>query len=163
MCEGCSDALFSRPEPSCPLCRAGLDGAVSVCDVLTRKVHLEIDAEAAAKSRALCPEEYDQREAADAVAIEAGVERRLQEEREGTELMLFCMGGNFAMFPAQTFRMFGSNGPSVYSFLFTGFGAAALLGPILSARLTAKGGFELVSSVLAVLSAVALTLCRAFL
>ena len=37
-----------------------------------------------------------------------------------TVLMLFCMGGNFAMFPAQTFRVFGANGPSVYSILFTG-------------------------------------------
>ena len=77
--------------------------------------------------------------------------------------MLFCMGGNFAMFPAQTFRMFGANGPSVYSFLFTAFGSAALLGPILSVKLMAKGGFKLVSLVLAVLSAVSLTLCRAFL
>ena len=80
-----------------------------------------------------------------------------------TVFMLFCMGGNFAMFPAQTFRMFGANGPAVYSFLFTAFGSAALLGPILSAKLMAKGGFELVSLVLAVLSAVSLTLCRAFL
>ena len=30
-----------------------------------------------------------------------------------TVAMLFCMGGNFAMFPAQTFRMFGANGASV--------------------------------------------------
>ena len=42
-----------------------------------------------------------------------------------TVFMLFCMGGNFAMFPAQTFRMFGANGPAVYSFLFTAFGSAA--------------------------------------
>jgi len=80
-----------------------------------------------------------------------------------TVFMLFCMGGNFAMFPAQTFRAFGANGPSVYSFLFTGFGFAALLGPILSTALLAKGGYPLVYTVLAMLSAVSFTLCRRFL
>ena len=58
-----------------------------------------------------------------------------------TVFMLFCMGGNFAMFPAQTFRTFGAMGPSVYSFLFTGFGCAALLGPMLSTALLAKGDY----------------------
>lgn len=99
--------------------------------------------------------------------------------------MLFCMGGNFAMFPAQvgsrrisrrglaarlsrvrlgaisardlpppaqTLRAFGANGASVYSFMFTAFGSAALLGPILGARLFARGGFELVFRVLGLLS-----------
>ena len=30
MCEGCSDALFSRPEPSCPLCRADVVAKVRI-------------------------------------------------------------------------------------------------------------------------------------
>ena len=123
--------------------------------------------------------------------------------------MLFCMGGNFAMFPAQTFRTFGAQvrytlpypnrrlflarrsrfhglpwpddpalstwplplacvlwraqGASVYSFLFTGFGCAALLGPLLSTALLQKGGYSLVYSVLALLSALSFTLCRLFL
>jgi len=80
-----------------------------------------------------------------------------------TVFLLFCMGGNFAMFPAQTFRVFGANGASVYSFLFTGFGFAALLGPLLSTALLAKGGYPLVYTVLALLSAFSFTLCRRFL
>ena len=129
-----------------------------------------------------------------------------------TVFMLFCMGGNFAMFPAQTFRTFGAQvryiapdpsrrlflarrktiplswpplarrprsahiwslplacvlwraqGASVYSFLFTGFGCAALLGPLLSSALLQKGGYSLVYSVLALLSALSFTLCRLFL
>jgi len=76
----------------------------------------------------------------------------------GTILLLFCMGGNFAMFPAQTFRTFGANGAGVYSFLFTGFGCAALLGPVLSNALLSKGGYALAYNVLASLSLMALTL-----
>ena len=78
--------------------------------------------------------------------------------------MLFCMGGNFAMFPAQTFRLFGtSQGAAVYSFLFTAFGLASLLGPMLSSFLLAKGGYPLVYSTLALMSAPSFSLCRLFL
>ena len=80
-----------------------------------------------------------------------------------TVTMLFCMGGNFAMFPAQTFRAFGAQGASVYSFLFTGFGCAALLGPLLSNALLASGGYPMVYTTLAAMSAFAFLLCRLFL
>ena len=80
-----------------------------------------------------------------------------------TIFMLFCMGGNFAMFPAQTFRVFGTQGASVYSFLFTGFGFAALLGPILSTYLLSKGGYPLVFTTLSLMSALSFILCRLFL
>jgi len=69
-----------------------------------------------------------------------------------TVLMLFCMGGNFAMFPAQTMRVYGSAGASVYSIMFTAFGSAALMGPILANYLRAKGGPSLVFTVLGLLS-----------
>jgi len=65
-----------------------------------------------------------------------------------TVLMLFCMGGNFAMFPAQTMRLYGANGASVYSVMFTAFGSAALLGPVLGNLLLSKGGFKLQYKVL---------------
>jgi len=78
----------------------------------------------------------------------------------GTVFMLFCMGGNFAMFPAQTFRTFGAQGADVYSFLFTGFGCAALLGPLLTTALLQKGGYRLVYMVLSLMSAFSFTLCR---
>jgi MFS family permease len=71
-----------------------------------------------------------------------------------TVLMLFGMGGNFAMFPAQTMRVFGANGAKVYSIMFTGFGSAALLGPVLGNFLRAMGGFELLFATLGGLSLV---------
>jgi len=71
-----------------------------------------------------------------------------------TVLMLFGMGGNFAMFPAQTMRIFGANGAKVYSIMFTGFGSAALLGPVLGNFLRSKGGFELLFATLGGLSLV---------
>ena len=80
-----------------------------------------------------------------------------------TVVMLFCMGGNFAMFPAQTFRTFGAGGAGVYSFLFTAFGCAALLGPLLSTALIEIGGQKLVFTVLSLMSAFSFTLCRLFL
>jgi len=69
-----------------------------------------------------------------------------------TIVMLFCMGGNFAMMPAQTMREWGAMGPSVYSIMFTAFGTAALAGPIVMSWLSEKGGFELVYLVLGSLS-----------
>lgn len=75
-----------------------------------------------------------------------------------TVLMLFGMGGNFAMFPAQTMRVFGANGAKVYSIMFTGFGSAALLGPVLGNFLRAKGGFELLFASLGGLSLVSCAL-----
>ena len=78
-----------------------------------------------------------------------------------TVVMLFCMGGNFAMFPAQTMREFGANGAKVYSFLFTGFGSAALMGPLLSNYLLSKGGYELLYTTLGGLSLVSTALAAA--
>ena len=77
-----------------------------------------------------------------------------------TVLMCFCMGGNFAMFPAQTFRLFAGNGPRVYAILFTGFGTAALLGPLLSSWLLTMGGDALTFNALGGLSLVSLLLCN---
>ena len=88
--------------------------------------------------------------------------RKLAERRLtfalGTQVMLFCMSGNFVMFPAHCFRTFGANGAAVYSFLFTAFGSAALLGPVLTKALLAKGGYALAYNVFAALSLLALLL-----
>jgi MFS family permease len=90
------------------------------------------------------------------------VYRKLAERRLtfalGTQAMLFCMSGNFVMFPAHCFRTFGANGAAVYSFLFTAFGSAALLGPVLTKALLAKGGYALAYNVFAALSLLALLL-----
>eukprot|EP00967_Tisochrysis_lutea_P047417 scaffold57769_cov32-Tisochrysis_lutea.AAC.3 len=55
-------------------------------------------------------------------------------------------------------REYGSMGASVYSFMFTAFGSAALLGPILSNALLAKGGFGLVFKTIGLLSLVSTAL-----
>ena len=39
---------------------------------------------------------------------------------------------------------YGASGASVYSFMFSAFGTAALLGPVISNALLAAGGFKLV-------------------
>ncbi|EOD26287.1 hypothetical protein EMIHUDRAFT_115078 [Emiliania huxleyi CCMP1516] len=69
-----------------------------------------------------------------------------------TVAMLFCMGGTFALFPAQAMRVYGASGASVYSIMFTAFGSAALLGPIASNALLQRGGYPLVFSVLGLCS-----------
>lgn len=72
-----------------------------------------------------------------------------------TIAMHFCMGGAFAMFPAQTMRSYGAAGASVYSIMFTGFGTAALFGADLSNFLLAKGGYALIYRVLGAFAMVA--------
>ena len=51
-----------------------------------------------------------------------------------------------------------ANGAAVYSFLVTAFGSAALLGPVLTKALLAKGGYALAYNVFAALSLLALLL-----
>jgi OFA family oxalate/formate antiporter-like MFS transporter len=72
-----------------------------------------------------------------------------------TTVMLFCLGGNFAMFPAETMRKFGpANGSLVYGFMFSAFALAAILGPFVSKILIAMGGFEAVFKVYGLLALV---------
>ena len=77
-----------------------------------------------------------------------------------TVLMLFCMGGNFAMFPAQTMRLgtWSSGAASVYGCMFSAFAVAALGGPYLAGFLTAMGGPGLVFKALSLSSLVAMGL-----
>eukprot|EP00747_Dinoflagellata_sp_TGD_P148326 gnl/TRDRNA2_/TRDRNA2_176914_c2_seq6.p2 gnl/TRDRNA2_/TRDRNA2_176914_c2~~gnl/TRDRNA2_/TRDRNA2_176914_c2_seq6.p2 ORF type:complete len:122 (+),score=21.85 gnl/TRDRNA2_/TRDRNA2_176914_c2_seq6:48-368(+) len=72
-----------------------------------------------------------------------------------TVVMLFCMGGNFALFPAETFRKFGANGSMVYGFMFSAFGFAAVLGPVASKALLAMGGYGMVFRTYGLLALVA--------
>ena len=77
----------------------------------------------------------------------------------GTVLMLFCMGGNFAMFPAQTMRMrWAAGAAAVYGVMFSAFGLAALGGPSLSAYLASRGGPPAVFRVLSAASLLAAAL-----
>jgi OFA family oxalate/formate antiporter-like MFS transporter len=81
-----------------------------------------------------------------------------------TTIMLFCMGGNFAMFPPETHRAFGANGTLVYGILYTAFASAALTGPIMSKALIAMGGYDLVfiafGSLPLISALLAVSLCR---
>lgn len=91
-CERCCLSVLERGGVQCPLCRSPVESSLNVGDLLLRKTRLVIDTEVAAASRALAPDEYDERLEADSAAITSSVERRLKEDAEGTELMLFCMG-----------------------------------------------------------------------
>merc|ERR1712217_86089 len=62
--------------------------------------------------------------------------------------MLFTMGGNFAMFPTETHKQFGTNGPVVYGILYTAFATAAVGGPYWSKFLLSRGGFDMIFRVL---------------
>lgn len=47
----------------------------------------------------------------------------------GTGLLLFCLGGNFAMFPALTTKVFGNReGAKIYGFVFSAFAVASIFG-----------------------------------
>jgi len=81
----------------------------------------------------------------------------LAESRAGfaaaTWLMLFCLGGNFVLLPAHAYRSHGPDAAApVYALLFSAFGLAAIVGPVVGNALLASGGFELVYKVLGALS-----------
>lgn len=76
-----------------------------------------------------------------------------------TVLMLFCMGGNFAMFAAQALRCeWRSSASGVYGFMFSAFAVAALGGPYVTGFLIARGGIGLVFGTLSCASLVAMAL-----
>ena len=76
-----------------------------------------------------------------------------------TVVMLFCMGGNFAMFPAQVLRSkWASSGAAVYALMFSAFGLAALGGPYVSTFLAARGVMGLFFGSLSAASLVAMAL-----
>lgn len=76
-----------------------------------------------------------------------------------TILMLFCMGGTFAMFPAQAMRSaWKASAASVYGLMFSAFALAALGGPYVTGFLAARGGIGLVFGTLSLSSLVAMAL-----
>lgn len=75
-----------------------------------------------------------------------------------TILVLFCLGGQFSMFPAENQQKFGANAAAVYGFLFAGFGVASLMGPVMSKMLLKRGGFDLLFSVLGYISLISTVL-----
>ena len=79
------------------------------------------------------------------------------------DLYALLHGRQLCDVPRADLPRFGAQGASVYSFLFTGFGFAALLGPILSTYLLSKGGYPLVFTTLSLMSALSFILCRLFL
>merc|ERR1712048_54725 len=72
-----------------------------------------------------------------------------------TTVILFCMGGNYAMFPAEVLRKFGANAGLVYGVMFSAFTIAALVGHFFTSWLMAYGGYEVVFTLFGMLSLVA--------
>ena len=91
-CRRCTFSILEKGSKHCPLCRGGLQSKTCAADVLAGRCNLVLDRELAELCREADPADYDSREAADSSLVEATIERRLREEREGVELMLFFMG-----------------------------------------------------------------------
>lgn len=92
-CRRCAFSILEKGSVKCPLCRSQLEGKGSAADVLAGRRELEPSDDAlVARCRAVDPEEYSIREAADQTAVQSTIERCQLEEREGVELMLFHMG-----------------------------------------------------------------------
>ncbi|CAM9822255.1 unnamed protein product, partial [Phaeothamnion confervicola] len=71
--------------------------------------------------------------------------------------ILFCLGGNFAMFPAVSTRIFGAdNGAAIYGCLFSAFATASIGGTFLTKALQARFGWAGVFRVMSALSVVVL-------
>jgi len=91
-CRRCTFSILEKGSKHCPLCRGGLQSKTCAADVLAGRCNLVLDRELAELCREADPADYLSREAADSSLVEATIERRLREEREGVELMLFFMG-----------------------------------------------------------------------
>jgi hypothetical protein len=60
-----------------------------------------------------------------------------------TMTLFFCLGGNFALFPAATMRLFGqSSGTNIYALLFSAFATSSVFGGILTKWLTSTVGWN---------------------
>ena len=91
-CRRCTFSVLEKGSKQCPLCRGGLRSKTCAADVLAGRCELTLDGELAESCREADAADYDSREAIDSAMVQATIERRLREEREGVELMLFCMG-----------------------------------------------------------------------
>eukprot|EP00904_Undaria_pinnatifida_P002840 jgi/Undpi1/12557/HiC_scaffold_6.g02226.m1 len=83
----------------------------------------------------------------------------------GTGLLLFCLGGNFAMFPALTSKVFGGlNGAKIYGVIFSAFAMASISGTFLTKNLMTLLGWEWerVFKLMAFLSLCSITALPAF-
>ncbi|CAM9916017.1 unnamed protein product [Ascophyllum nodosum] len=61
----------------------------------------------------------------------------------GTGLLLSCLGGNFAMFPALTSKVFGgANGAKIYGVIFSAFALASISGTFLTKSLMSNLNWE---------------------
>ncbi|CAM9495547.1 unnamed protein product [Ectocarpus sp. 4 AP-2014] len=77
----------------------------------------------------------------------------------GTGTLLFCLGGNFAMFPALCSKVFGGAiGAKVYGVLFTAFAVASISGTFLTKSLMAMDwSWEQIFQLMAFLSMCSIT------
>ena len=78
----------------------------------------------------------------------------------GAATIGFCFGGNFALFPSTTADYFGSKNLGLnYALVFTSYGIAGILGPLLAAGLKdSLGGYDIAFTLLGLLAFVAVGL-----
>ncbi len=67
------------------------------------------------------------------MAIYASISQNRMAFLAATCAILFCLGGNFAMFPPLTMKVFGpKNGAQIYAFLFSAFSTASISSTLLT-------------------------------
>ncbi|KAG5190612.1 major facilitator superfamily domain-containing protein [Tribonema minus] len=77
--------------------------------------------------------------------------------------ILFCLGGNFAMFPAVTTKIFGvRHGALIYGVLFSAFSIASVSGTFITKALVANFGWDGVFKTMSVLSVLVLAVLSTF-
>jgi MFS transporter, OFA family, oxalate/formate antiporter len=94
-------------------------------------------------------------------AVTMALYTRVSSSRAGfaaaTSIMLFCLGGNFAMFPAYTTKLFGvREGALIYGVLFSAFSIASVSGTFITKALMANFGWDGVFKAMSVLSVLVL-------
>jgi len=77
--------------------------------------------------------------------------------------ILFCMGGNFSIFPAITSKVFGvRNGASIYSVMFSAFGIASVSGTFITKAILSSFGWNGVFAVMSIFSLLVLAVLTVY-
>lgn len=78
--------------------------------------------------------------------------------------LFFCfnLGGIFAIFPTANRQVFGSNGATIYGFMFSAFGTSSIIALAMTSQLAAKLGWDTLIRIMGGLSSVSLLLVALF-
>uniref|UniRef100_A0A7S2Y534 Major facilitator superfamily (MFS) profile domain-containing protein n=1 Tax=Fibrocapsa japonica TaxID=94617 RepID=A0A7S2Y534_9STRA len=80
----------------------------------------------------------------------------------GTCAIFFCLGGNLVLAPIISNAAFGKFGGAVYSYLFSAFGVASIIGGIITKKMIVKLGWDAVFRAMAAMSIFSFALASVF-